>query len=70
MALVGIVTSLEGVQTSLAQSFSSAGTNTISIIDKSFNFSFKGKKKTKSHPSIKYEDAELFKRQFTGIGCC
>ncbi len=65
LALVGILTIIDGIEGSISTNFSSMGANSFSFRNKeaSFHVGRRGKK-AKTYQRIKYEQAQLFKRVF------
>lgn len=65
MALIGIVTSVQGIENGLMANFSALGSNTINIRNKTFSeFNVKGNKVKKVFPVITYEQVMEFKNTF------
>lgn len=65
MALVGILTSIDAIATSLSSNFSSMGANTFSIQNRGANIHVGKKgKKAKSYPRISYDQAMDFKDRY------
>lgn len=64
-ALVGILTSIDGIKASINQNFSEMGANSFSIQDRSFNvFSGGRKQKSSRMEKIRYREAQEFKNAF------
>ena len=65
-ALVGILTSIDAMQSSLTESFSAMGSNSFSIRNRGLNIRI-GNQGTqpKNYPNITYQDASLFKKELT-----
>lgn len=66
MALVGILTAIDGINSSISQNFSSMGANTFSIRNSINNFRVHGRGAQKENPLITYREAEAFKDKFDG----
>ena len=65
-ALVGILTSIDAIKTSISSNFSSMGSNTFSIKNEGSNIRMgKRGKKAKVYPVIDFQDARDFKTQFS-----
>ena len=65
-ALVGILTSIDAMQSSLTESFSAMGSNSFSIRNRGVNIRIGNEgTRPKVYPSISYQDATSFKREFT-----
>ncbi|MBB5648976.1 ABC transporter permease [Pedobacter cryoconitis] len=66
-ALVGILTTLDAVKTSMTDAFSSMGANAFTIRNKGTGIRFGGPgQEAKSSKAIRYEDAIALKKQFVG----
>ena len=65
MALVGILTAIDGLKASIDTSFSSLGANTFDIRTKRSNRGTFGGVEEKSFEQIKYDDVKTFKEKFT-----
>ena len=65
-ALVGILTSIDAMQSSLTESFSAMGSNSFSIRNRGLNIRI-GSQGTqpKNYPKITYQDATFFKKELT-----
>lgn len=64
-ALVGILTSIDAMQSSLTESFSAMGSNSFSIRNRGMNIRIGGQgTQPKNYPKITYQDAVAFKREF------
>ncbi len=64
-ALVGILTSIDAMQSSLTESFSAMGSNSFSIRNRGMNIRIGGQgTQPKNYPKITYQDATAFKREF------
>lgn len=62
-ALVGILTSIDAIQSSLTESFSAMGSNSFSIRNRGMNIRIGGKgTQPKNYPKITYQEAVAFKR--------
>lgn len=65
MALVGILTSIDAIASSLSSNFSSMGSNTFSIRNRGANVHVGKKgKKAKRYPRITYDEAMAFKERY------
>lgn len=65
-ALVGILTSIDAIKTSISSNFSSMGSNTFSIKNEGSNIRMgKRGKKAKVYPVIDFQNARDFKTQFS-----
>jgi putative ABC transport system permease protein len=63
-ALVGILTAIDGIETSIVKNFSFMGSNSFNIENKSSGISFKRGTKRIRYPVIKYKEALLFKKRY------
>jgi putative ABC transport system permease protein len=64
-ALVGILTSIDAMQSSLTESFSAMGSNSFTIRNRGMNIRIGGQgTQPKNYPKITYQDAIAFKREF------
>src|SRR5690554_4464894 len=64
-ALVGILTSIDAMQSSLTESFSAMGSNSFTIRNRGMNIRIGGQgTQPKNYPNITYQDATSFKREF------
>lgn len=64
-ALVGILTSIDAMQTSLKESFSAMGSNSFNIRNRGLNIRVGGRgSRPKVYPNITYQDAQAFKSRF------
>ena len=64
-ALVGILTSIDGIIYSMSSNFNSLGANSFSIDRKSENFRRHDRgKRTKQSPPVSYQEAQEFKERF------
>ncbi len=64
-ALVGILTSIDAIASSLTSNFSSMGANTFSIMNRGSNIHVgRGGKRAKSYPRISYDQAIEFKERY------
>lgn len=62
-ALVGILTSIDGIQNSLTESFSAMGANSFSIRNRGLNIRIGGRgTQPKNYPKITYQEAVAFKQ--------
>lgn len=68
MALVGILTAIDGIQHSINESFSSLGANTFDIEDRRVDMSQTDGKKAKIYPRITYHELLTFKEKYDGPG--
>jgi putative ABC transport system permease protein len=66
-SLVGILTAIDGIQSSINTSFSSLGANTFDIEDRR-NRGDEDGKKAKVYPKITYYEQLMFKEKYTGPG--
>lgn len=65
MALVGILTAIDGIKASINSNFSSMGANTFNIKNKGQNIHFSGKnKQQKRYKTISYNEAKAFANEF------
>lgn len=65
MALIGVLTSIDAIQSSLTNSFSSMGSNSFNIRNRGVNVRIgDGGSRAKVFPSITYQDALKFKENF------
>ncbi len=62
MALVGILTAIDSIKYSITNSFTAMGSNTFSIVNRQMRF---GGNRAKRFKSISYEEAKLFKEQYS-----
>jgi len=65
MALVGILTALEGVKTSVNNAFAGLGANSFTIQNRGQDLNFGNGGHRKMYPAISYSQADQFKRKFT-----
>lgn len=63
-ALVGILTSIDALEKSLTDTFTSMGANTFSIRNRGLNISFGGPRRRVAKKSISFKDAENFRDRF------
>src|SRR5690554_6735819 len=64
-ALVGILTSIDAIQSSLTESFSAMGSNSFSIRNRGVNIRIGGQgTRPKVYPKITYQEAVAFKENF------
>ena len=68
MALVGILTAIDGIQNAINSSFSSLGANTYDIEDKRRRGGGSGEKSQKIYPRITYREHFQFKKKYVGPG--
>src|SRR6202012_5955143 len=64
MALVGILTALEGVKTSVNNAFAGLGANSFTIQNRGSNLNFGNGGHRKVYPSIRYDQAMRFEERF------
>ncbi|MFI5139253.1 MAG: ABC transporter permease [Sphingobacteriales bacterium] len=64
MALVGILTAIEGVKTQLNNAFAGLGANSFTIQNRGSGLNFGNGGHRKVYPSIRYDQAEQFKKKF------
>jgi putative ABC transport system permease protein len=65
MALVGILTAIEGVKTSVNNAFAGLGANSFTIQNRGSGLNFGNGGHRKEYPPIRYDQAERFKSLFT-----
>jgi len=65
MALVGILTALEGVKTSVNNAFAGLGANSFTIQNRGSGLNFGRGGHRKVYPAITYEQAQRFKKKFS-----
>jgi putative ABC transport system permease protein len=65
MALVGILTAVEGVKSSLNNAFAGLGANSFTIQNRGGDLNFGNGGHRKVYPSIRYDQAERFKKLFS-----
>jgi len=65
MALVGILTAIEGVKTSVNNAFAGLGANSFTIQNRGSGLNFGNGGHRKVYPSIRYDQADQFKKKFT-----
>ena len=65
MALVGILTALEGVKTSVNNAFAGLGANSFTIQNRGSELNFGNGGHRKVYPAISYIQADQFKKKFT-----
>ena len=63
-ALVGILTSIDALEKSLTDTFTSMGANTFSIRNRGLNISFGGPRRRVAKKPISFKDAEAFRDRF------
>lgn len=68
MALVGILTAIDGVESSLVKNFSFMGANSFNIQNRSSGFSLNRNNKRVYYENISYKEAEEFKQRFNEEG--
>jgi putative ABC transport system permease protein len=64
MALVGILTAIEGVKTSVNNAFAGLGANSFTIQNRGSRLNFGNGGHRKSYPSVRYDQADRFKKVF------
>ena len=64
MALVGILTAIDGIETSLVKNFSFMGANSFNIQNRSSGFSLSRNNKRVYYENISYKEAQEFKERF------
>lgn len=67
-SLVGILTAIDGIQSSINSSFSSLGANTFDIEDKRRSRGSSDGKKEKTYPKVTYHELLMFKEKYEGPG--
>ena len=68
MAIVGVMTSIDGIKFWLSKSFSSLGANTFKILDRESSLKIgSGRQRTKRFVPISYSDAKKFKDKSEGV---
>lgn len=67
-SLVGILTAIDGIQSSINSSFSSLGANTFDIEDKRRSRGSSDGKKQKTYPKVTYHELLTFKEKYEGAG--
>lgn len=67
-SLVGILTAIDGIQSSINSSFSSLGANTFDIEDKRRSRGSSDGKKEKTYPKVTYHELLTFKEKYEGPG--
>jgi putative ABC transport system permease protein len=65
MALVGILTAIEGVKTSVNNAFAGLGANSFTIQNRGSGLNFGNGGHQKEYPPINYDEADRFKKKFT-----
>ena len=68
MSLVGILTAIEGIQSSINSSFSNLGANTFDVQSKRPNRGSNDGKQAKIFPPLTYQDLSTFKEKYDGPG--
>jgi len=68
MSLVGILTAIEGIQSSINSSFSNLGANTFDVQSKRANRGSNRGKQAKIFPPLTYQDLQTFKEKYDGPG--
>jgi len=70
MALVGILTAIDGLKSTLTEQFTMMGANSFSITSRSMRVSVGDRHyRTKNHSYISYRQAMEFKSRFNGVHC-
>ena len=64
MALVGILTAIEGVKSSVNNAFAGLGANSFTIQNRGSGLGFGNGGHRKEYPAIRYDQAERFKKEF------
>ena len=64
MALVGILTAIDGIESSLVRNFSFMGANSFNIQNRNSGFSLSRKRKRVYYENISYKQAQEFKQRF------
>jgi putative ABC transport system permease protein len=64
MALVGILTAIEGIKQSTTEAFSSLGANSFNIQNRGTGVNFGNSGRRKVYPAIRYDQAARFKDKF------
>lgn len=67
-SLVGILTAIDGIQSSINSSFSSLGANTFDIEDRRRSRGSSDGKKEKTYPKVTYHELLTFKQKYEGPG--
>ena len=67
-SLVGILTAIDGIQSSISSSYSSLGGNTFDIEDKRRSRGSSEGKKEKNYPKVTYHELLAFKEKYEGPG--
>ena len=68
MSLVGILTAIEGIQSSINSSFSNLGANTFDVQSKRANRGSNDGKQSKIFPPLTYQELLTFKEKYDGPG--
>lgn len=68
MALVGILTAIDGIEYSINSNFSEMGANTFNVKNRGNNVSFSGRRGTKRYDNITSREAYLFKENYQESG--
>ena len=70
MALVGILTAIDAIRSSLTNQFTMMGANSFTITSQLMNFERGDRSRAKNFSRISYREAEEFKNRFQeGLGC-
>ncbi|HLP32279.1 MAG TPA: ABC transporter permease, partial [Bacteroidia bacterium] len=65
MALVGMLTAIDGIQSSISDNFSNMGANSFNIKNRGSNMHIGGRnRRNKVYRSIPYSEARTFKKQY------
>jgi putative ABC transport system permease protein len=65
MALIGILTAIDGIKSSLTNQFTMMGANSFTITSRGMNIQIgNSRSRTKNHARISYRQAEMFKSRF------
>lgn len=67
-ALVGVLTSIDGIRYWLRKTFTTMGSNTFSVTNQVFTVRIGGRSKIKYYPPIEYREAEALKEKLQHIG--
>src|SRR5674476_614301 len=65
MALVGILTAIDSIKSSLTNQFTMMGANSFTITSQAMNFERGDRSRAKNFSRISYREAEEFKNRFT-----
>lgn len=64
MALVGILTAIDSIKSTITNQFTSMGANTFSIVNRDTHVNIGGNSRPENYKIIKYRDAVAFKKQY------